>query len=86
MKVLIIGGRGFIGPYVVRQLTEMGNEVTIFNRGKTNSEEFPHITHIRGDLEQLDEHINEFKRFSPDVVVHMLAMNERVAKKTISGD
>jgi nucleoside-diphosphate-sugar epimerase len=83
MKILVIGGRGFIGPYVVKQLLQLGHEVAIFNRGKTNAEEFPNITHIKGDFEQLDEYIEHFKRFSPEVVLHMLAMNERVAKKTM---
>lgn len=34
MKVLVIGGTNFIDPYVVRQLVEMGHEVTVFNRGQ----------------------------------------------------
>ena len=35
MKILAIGGTGFIGPHVVRQLAEMGHEVTVFHRGRT---------------------------------------------------
>jgi nucleoside-diphosphate-sugar epimerase len=35
MKILVIGGTNFIGPPVIRQLHAMGNEVTVFHRGRT---------------------------------------------------
>ena len=34
MRVLILGGTGFIGPAVVRLLAEQGNEITLYHRGK----------------------------------------------------
>ena len=33
MRVLAIGGSGFIGRFAVRDLVEMGHEVTVFHRG-----------------------------------------------------
>jgi nucleoside-diphosphate-sugar epimerase len=35
MRILIIGGTGFIGPPLVRQLSRMGHSVSVFHRGKT---------------------------------------------------
>jgi nucleoside-diphosphate-sugar epimerase len=35
MKILVIGGTGFIGPHLVRQLSRMGHSVSIFHRGNT---------------------------------------------------
>jgi len=49
MKVLFMGGTGFIGPHMVRALVKAGHEVTLFNRGKTNSHLFPELPRIRGD-------------------------------------
>jgi nucleoside-diphosphate-sugar epimerase len=35
MKVLVVGGTNFIGPYAVRRLAEAGHEVAVFHRGRT---------------------------------------------------
>jgi nucleoside-diphosphate-sugar epimerase len=35
MRILVIGGTGFIGPHLVRQLFEMGHSMAVFHRGST---------------------------------------------------
>ncbi len=49
LKVLIIGGTGFLGPHTVRRLQERGHTVTLFNRGRTNPGLFPDVEKLRGD-------------------------------------
>src|SRR5712691_2009888 len=34
MRLLILGGTGFIGPYQVRYALARGHHVTVFNRGR----------------------------------------------------
>ena len=51
VKVLVIGGTGFIGPHVVRQLSEVGHSVAVFHRGKTKID-LP-AEHILGDRSEL---------------------------------
>jgi uncharacterized protein YbjT (DUF2867 family) len=34
MRVLVIGGTGFIGSPLVRELLRAGNEVVLFHRGR----------------------------------------------------
>jgi 2'-hydroxyisoflavone reductase len=47
LRILILGGTGFTGPYQIRYALERGHKVTTFNRGKTHPGETPH------DVEQL---------------------------------
>jgi nucleoside-diphosphate-sugar epimerase len=35
MDVLVIGGTGFTGPHLVRQLAAMGHNVRVFHCGKS---------------------------------------------------
>jgi 2'-hydroxyisoflavone reductase len=49
LRILILGGTGFIGPHQVRYALERGHEVTLFNRGRTNPHLFPEAERLRGD-------------------------------------
>ena len=49
LQILILGGTGFIGPHMVREALRRGHSVTLFNRGRTNSEIFPDLETIKGD-------------------------------------
>lgn len=49
IRLLILGGTGFIGPWQVRAALERGHEVTLFNRGQTNPGMFPEVEKLRGD-------------------------------------
>jgi len=41
MRILILGGTGFTGPFQVRYALSRGHKVTTFNRGKTHPGELP---------------------------------------------
>jgi 2'-hydroxyisoflavone reductase len=49
IKVLILGGTGFIGPHFVKALTDGGHRITLFNRGKRDPEVHPGIEQLLGD-------------------------------------
>ena len=49
MKLLIIGGTVFLGRAVVEEALTQGHEVTLFNRGQSNSTLFPDTEQIHGD-------------------------------------
>ena len=49
MRILILGGTGFIGPHQVRSALERGHSVTLFNRGRTNPGLFPNVETLIGD-------------------------------------
>lgn len=49
LRILILGGTGFIGPHEVRYALDRGHEVTLFNRGRTNAELFDDVETLIGD-------------------------------------
>jgi 2'-hydroxyisoflavone reductase len=49
LRVLILGGTGFIGPHFVESLRAAGHKLTLFNRGKRNPGLFPDIEQLHGD-------------------------------------
>jgi nucleoside-diphosphate-sugar epimerase len=69
VRVLVIGGTGFIGPHVVRRLASMGHDVAVFHRGRTEADLSPGVRHLLGDRDLLRKHRAEFQGFGPDVVL-----------------
>lgn len=49
MRILILGGTGFLGPALVHDAQARGHKLTLFNRGKTNPHLFPDLEQIHGD-------------------------------------
>ncbi len=50
LRILILGGTGFIGPHQIRYAVARGHKVSMFNRGKTNPGLFPEgVEHLEGD-------------------------------------
>jgi len=49
LRVLILGGTGFIGPHFVETLRAQRHTLTLFNRGKRNASLFPDIETRHGD-------------------------------------
>jgi 2'-hydroxyisoflavone reductase len=55
MRILILGGTGFIGPYQVRYAVARGHTVTVFNRGRRQADLPSQVEHLEGDRNgQLD--------------------------------
>jgi 2'-hydroxyisoflavone reductase len=49
MRLLILGGTGFLGRHVAQDAVARGHELTLFTRGRTAPELFPEAEHLRGD-------------------------------------
>lgn len=49
LRVLLLGGTGFLGPHFVEALQAGGHTVTLFNRGKSNPGLFKHLETLIGD-------------------------------------
>src|SRR5437764_5939894 len=56
LRILVLGGTGFTGPFQVKYALERGHKVTVFNRGKSHPGELPtEVEQLIGDRNgQLD--------------------------------
>jgi 2'-hydroxyisoflavone reductase len=54
LRILILGGTGFIGPHEVAYALARGHTLTLFNRGKTHPGRFPNVETLLGDRQVND--------------------------------
>jgi 2'-hydroxyisoflavone reductase len=72
LRILILGGTGFIGPHQVRYAVARGHQVTLFNRGRTNPGLFKGLANIEeriGDREPKPGNYDSLKTGEWDVVI-----------------
>jgi nucleoside-diphosphate-sugar epimerase len=87
MDVLVIGGTGFIGSWIVKQLVARGDNVTVLHGGRKSPEELPQgAISIISEGSQASSHTYEAALGSgePDAVIHVFALFERDAKEAVS--
>src|SRR5437870_12374077 len=67
MRILLLGGNGFIGRFVANALKQQGHVLAVFHRSTTAAP--AGVQEIRGNRNQLSASAQELKRFAPDVVI-----------------
>jgi nucleoside-diphosphate-sugar epimerase len=85
MKILVLGGTGFIGPYVVRHLVEMGQTVAILHTGAHEPDLPPEVEHIHDPSARspLPSVPREAVEWGPEVIVHMVPIGEADARVVV---
>lgn len=76
MRVLVVGGTGFIGGAVVRRLATGGHDVAVFHRGERSAELPASVEPLRGDRMRIAEHAGRLRAWKPEIVVDTIAFNE----------
>ena len=72
MKILAIGGTGFIGQFAVPRLQQAGHSITVFHRGTTPAPSG--ASEIVGDRNKIGEHRTTFARENFDAVIDLIAI------------
>jgi nucleoside-diphosphate-sugar epimerase len=80
MRVLLIGGSGFIGPFVAADLVRREHEIAVLHR-------HPRVAgaprSIIGDRQRLGESRDAIAAFAPDVVIDLILSSGRQARELI---
>ena len=80
MRILIIGGTRFVGRHLVEAALERSHDVTLFNRGRSNPDLFPHLETILGDREP---DINKLKGRLWDAVIDVAGYLPRIVRLSV---
>jgi nucleoside-diphosphate-sugar epimerase len=81
MRMLLIGGNGFIGSPLMRELLSSGHELALFHRGVDTSLPSANVVQIQGDRNRLSDYRDQFQNFSPDVVIDLILSSGEQARQ-----
>lgn len=81
MNVLVIGGSGFIGPWLAKYLKLAGHQVTVFHRGTSPARD--DVGQILGDHHQLRNYRGRFEQENFDAVVDCILSSGRQARELL---
>jgi len=71
VKVAILGGTRFIGPYIVRDLVEQGHEVEVYHRGETTGDLPEAVRHVTVDRTVEGQTAAALREHRPEAVIDM---------------
>jgi nucleoside-diphosphate-sugar epimerase len=83
MRILILGGSGFIGRHLVPQLLDAGHAVGIVQRPHSEVEIPEGAEPLRADRRDLREHARDLRAFAPDIVVDLILSSGRQATELV---
>ncbi len=70
LNILMLGGTGFLGPHTVQYALDRGHNVTLFNRGQTNTDMFPDLERLVGNRDpQVDAGLSALEGRQWDAVI-----------------
>lgn len=86
MRILVIGGNGFIGTPLVRELIDARHAVAVFRRSRDGCSH--EVRHLQGDRNRLPEYLGELREIAPDVVIDMVLSSGEQARQlmTVASD
>jgi nucleoside-diphosphate-sugar epimerase len=77
VRVLVLGGTGFIGPPIVQHLLDAGHEVVLFHRGQTEHPASARADHLHGDFATFTDSLPSLLAFRPEVVLDTVPYIEK---------
>jgi nucleoside-diphosphate-sugar epimerase len=82
LRVILVGGTGFLGPFIAERLVQMGHRVTVYHRGE-HEPRLPYgVEHVHSPMaaRPVTQFSRELTSLACDVVVAMHAVGENDAR------
>jgi nucleoside-diphosphate-sugar epimerase len=80
VRVLLLGGTRFVGPFAVRELVRAGHDVVVFHRGEAEPELPAAVRHVHGDFRSFADHVERLRALAPNVVVDTVAYLDKAGQ------
>ena len=81
LRILVLGGTGFLGPSTIEVALARGHKVSMFNRGRTRPELFPDVEKLHGDRDpKKGEGLKALEQGEWDVVIDNSGYYPRMVK------
>jgi nucleoside-diphosphate-sugar epimerase len=83
MRILLIGGNGFIGKPLTHELCTHGHTVAVFHRNAGGGSP-KDVVEIQGDRDRLHESLPQIEQFAPQVIVDLILSSGKQARQLMS--
>lgn len=84
MKILLIGGNGFIGSPLIAELHRAGHHLAVLHRRPQEPPRSPDVLQIVGDRNRLADYSGAFRRFAPEVIIDLILSSGEQARQLMS--
>lgn len=82
MRILVIGGNGFIGKPLLSQLHDAGHQLAVFHRKR--SDNLPNaIQQIVGDRREIPRYRDEIRKLAPEVIIDLILSSAKQADQLL---
>jgi nucleoside-diphosphate-sugar epimerase len=82
MRILVIGGNGFIGTPLVHELLECGHDLSVFHR-RRDAASSRGVGQIEGDRNRLRDYEAQLRRFAPHIIIDMILSSGEQADQLV---
>lgn len=84
MRILVIGGNGFIGAPLMRELRDAGHDIAVLHSGgNADPPSTAGIITIQGDRNRLPDYRKQIQQFSPDVITDLILSSGEQAQQLV---